>query len=261
IWLPWLPAALNQVANLRRAELIGGNERGVVGAGTTTVPTSWQAVLELAQIATNGLLWLYLPIVIVGVILLWRRTNYRLALAWAVGAPALSFLINTVAAVYTPRYVLYMVVGVAVVVGASLAALPIRRARWPLLLGLAAVSLWVVPGQFPDRTPYRDLYRKVNAAVQPGDVILFDHADAESRFTVWQIREYLNRALWRNRLDTVEEALAYPRVWFVTQDWFDPDVQADFHAIESSHPLQLVIGDCTSDWCYLIQLLEAPEQP
>lgn len=262
LWLPWLPAAFNQVANLRRAELIGGNERGVIGAGTTTVPTSLEAVLELAQMATNGLLWLYFPILILGMVLLWRRTNYRLALAWAVGAPALSFMLNTVAAIYTPRYVLYMVVGVAVVIGAALAAIPLRRIGWLLLLGLMGVSLWVLPGQFPNRTPYRDLYRKVNAAVQPGDVIFFDHADTESRFTVWQIREYLNRSLWRTRLDRVEDTLEYPRVWFVTEDWFDPEVQANFRAIESTHPLQLVIGDCTSDWCYLIQLLEtAPTQP
>ncbi len=259
LWLPWLPSALNQVANLRRVELLGGNQRGVVGAGTTTVTTSLAAVTDLAHTATNSLTPLYLVILLAGMILLWRRANFWLALAWAVGAPTLSFVLNTVAAIYTPRYVLYMVVGLAVTVGASLAALPIGRWRW-LLVSFVALNLLVVPGQFPDRTPYRNLFLRISAAAQPGDVIFFDQADADSRFLQWQVRQYLVRDLRQNRVTTADEALEYPRVWYVTNDWFNPQVRANFERIEASHPLQQVYGDCTSAWCYLAQLLAVPAE-
>lgn len=262
LWLPWLPAALHQVENLRRVELLGGNQRGVVGAGTTTVITSWDAVVDLAQTATGGLPWLYIPLIIAGVLLLWRREQYRLALVWGVGAPALSLALNTVAAVYTPRYVLYMVIGVAVMAGAGLAALPLGRVRWTALVVLMTVSLWVIPGQLPNRTPYRDLFLRVGEMAQPGDVIFFDQQTTDSRFVQWQVRHYLPRELRQNRAETIEEARAHQRVWYVTDDWFNPRVQDNFRSIEADHPLQRVFGDCTSDWCYLIQLLEAnPGQP
>ena len=258
LWLPWLPSAFNQVANLRRVETLGGNQRGIVGAGTTTVPTSLQAVVDLAQTATNGFAPLYVVILLVGAFFLWRRANFWLALVWAVGAPALSLLINTVAAIYTPRYVVYMVVGLCVLVGAALAVLPIGRLRWLLLAAFMALNLLAVPGQFPNRTPYRDLFQRVTAAAQPGDVIFFDQSSADTRFVQWQTRHYLRGGLRRNRVLTVEEALEHKRVWFVTDDWFNPQVRENFDRIEATHPLQQVYGDCTSDWCYLIQLLEAP---
>ena len=48
------------------------------------------------------------------------------------------------------------------------------------------------------------------------------------------------------------------RVWYITSDWFEGDTQARFHALEQSHPLQTVLGDCTRYWCFLSQLMEAP---
>ena len=109
LWLPWLPSALFQVGNVRAAELTGGNVRGVVGAGTTTVITSWTAVADLAGWVSNGWPLLYVAALLIGAALLWQRTGWWLALAWAVGVPALSLLLNTVIAIYTPRYVVYLV--------------------------------------------------------------------------------------------------------------------------------------------------------
>ena len=260
IWLPWLPWAFNQIANVRQAEEMGGNERGLLGAGSTTLPTSWTTVNDLAALATNGLTLLYIALLLIGLIYLWRNANYLLALLWAIGVPALSLLINPLIAIYTPRYVVYMTVGVALAVGASLASLPLPRLRIPALLVVVALSSWFLPQHLPEgRTPYRDLFREVSAQAQPDDVIFFDRsADAGTRFVRWQIDAYLDPQLSSNRVQSVAEAQRYRRVWYVTADWFNPDERANFEAIEASHPLQYVAGDCTSNWCYLLQLLEAP---
>lgn len=258
LFLPWMPSALNQIRILRAAEVVGGNERGAIGIGTTTRITSVESITHLTDLATNGLGLLYAALLIGGLFLLWRHRNYRLALAWAVGVPALSFLLNLVIAVYTPRYVVYLVVGLSIAEGAALAAFP-RRMRVPALVAVVALSLWMLPGQsadlMPNRIPYRDLFRRVSALAQPGDVIYFDQRGADDHFMRWQIAHYLPPALVESRTETVEEAMTHQRVWFVTDDWFNERVQARFKRIEQSHPLQQVIGRCDRGWCYLIQLL------
>jgi hypothetical protein len=242
-------------------ELAGGNQRGVVGAGTTTVITSPEAVAELADLATNDVAWLYLAVLVVGVGLfaLRRESNHRLfwlALAWAIGAPALSFLLNFVIAIYTPRYVVYMVIGLAIAVAAVIASQP-TRLRYPLLAVTLAVTLWGLPGQRDDlmanRIPVRDLYRRASESVQPGDVIFFDQRNVDDNFFRWMIRTYLSRTF--TRVESVAEAATHDRVWFVTDNLNNAQVQERFRQIEQNHPLQQVIGKCDSDWCYVIQLL------
>lgn len=258
LWSPWFPSFLNQIKNLRDAELVGGNARGIIGAGTTTEPTSPEAVARLAQVATNGQIALYGAALVVGLVALRRQVNYRLALAWAFGVPALSLLINLVAAIYAPRYILNFIIGLALVIGAGLAAIP-SRGRWAALVGFAAVSLWAMPSQLPkNRVPYRDLAASLAAASQPGDVLFYDRAN--ERDDIWQreIQRQLSPELRAAAMSSVEAAEAARRVWFITADWFDPGVQAHFKTIEQTHPLQKVFGDCTSSWCFLIQLLEAP---
>lgn len=259
LWLPWFPWAVNQVGNLRQAELSGGNQRGIVGAGTTTVPTSLDTVIDLLTYATNGSIVLYLVILASGFALLRRQRNYRLALMWGVGAPALSFLLNMAIAVYTPRYVLYMVIGFGLLIGAALAALP-GRGRLLALAAVVLLSIWTLPGQLPQRTPYRDLYQRVSAQARPNDVIFFDHADAGARFVRWQIDHYLAPELFENRAGSLENARQQRRIWYaVNEEWvYNPEVKPRFAQLERTHPVQTVIGDCTSAWCYLIQLMEAP---
>ncbi|HLV33959.1 MAG TPA: glycosyltransferase family 39 protein [Spirillospora sp.] len=262
IWLPWLPFAFYQVLNVRRAEMIGGNARGLIGAGSTTQPTSLSAVLNLAHVATNGQVVLYALLVLIGAVFLWRRAAYRLALVWALGVPAVSLLVNLVVAVYLPRYVVYMVIGLALLVAAGLAQFP-RYARWPALVAVAVVSLWFLPASLPaSRVPLRDLYQQVSAAAGPDDVIFFDSGGWGDGFVRAQIRRYLDPDLLARRVQSIEEAVAQRRVWYVTDDeWRSDATRARFEQIERSHPLQQIIGRCDRDWCYLLQLLEAPPNP
>ncbi len=261
IWLPWLPFAIYQVIHVQQAEVTGGNARGFFGAGSTTEPTSIEAALRLARLATNGQLLLYGALLIVGVALLWRKANYRLALVWAFGVPAMSMLVNLAVAVYVPRYVVYMVLGVGLVAGAGLAVLP-TRARWPGALLAVIISLIALPDQLPVRVPLRDLYREVSAAALPEDVIYFDSGGLGDGFVRGQVRRYLDPDLWARRVSSIEEARQHRRVWYVTdEEWRFDYTRERFAQIERDHPLQEIIGQCDRDWCYLLQLLEAPPQP
>jgi hypothetical protein len=114
------------------------------------------------------------------------------------------------------------------------------------------------------RVPLRDLFRQVSAAARPDDRIYFEAGGLGAGFTRGQIRRYLDPDLWARRVLTVEEAADDRRVWFVAgEDWRTDATRARFAQIEQTHPLQQIIGDCNRDWCYLLQLLEAPpnDQP
>lgn len=261
IWLPWLPFAVYQVIHVRQAEMVGGNERGLLGAGSTTEPTSLEAALRLARLATNGQLLLYGLLLIVGLIYWWRKANYRLALAWAFGVPAMSMLVNLAVAVYVPRYVVYMVLGVGLVAGVGLAVLP-TRIRWPGALLAVAIGLVTLPDQMPARVPLRDLYREVSAAALPEDVIFFDSGGLGDGFVRGQVRRYLDPDLWARRVTSIEEARQHRRIWYVTdEEWREDYTREHFAQIERDHPLQEIIGQCDQDWCYLLQLLEGPPLP
>jgi hypothetical protein len=259
IWLPWVPAVVNQITILRQGEILGGNARGIIGSGATTMPTSWRAISELIAIATNGLWPLYALVLAVSLWFGWRRRNYRLALVWALGVPVVSMAFNLFLAIYTPRYVVYLVLGLALILAFAFAALPWRRLSVGLLLAFTGVSLMNVPTQLPPHIPYRELFGEVSRLAQPGDVIFIDQPQTrDSDYQQWILGRYLRPDLRENRVYTVEDALPHRRIWHVTEHWMDDAVRDRFRQIEAGHPLQFSMGNCTSAWCYHVQLLEGP---
>jgi 4-amino-4-deoxy-L-arabinose transferase-like glycosyltransferase len=266
-WLLWFPNFLTQFQHIREVELASGMSRGVAGSGATTQATSIEAIWQLVQLATNGQPGLYGLIFGVSVYFGWRRGGYRLAFTWALGLPLIAFTFNLVVAVYTPRYIVNFVIGLALVLAVGFAALP-RRIRWGGLAVFAAVSLWALPGQLPkDIIPYRDLFIRLEAESQPGDVLFFDKGNQEDRVFQWQGRHIFSAEFLAARTIVYEtdEALAARarRIWHVTAFWFNEDVSASFQRIEQTHPRQGGWGQCDVNWCYLIQLLVAPpwDQP
>lgn len=270
LWLPWLPILISQIQTLQRLE--AETSRGI-GIANTTEPTSLTAVVDLVTVITNGQPGLYVLALLIGIAYLWRSASYRLTLLWGIGVPVIALTLNLVASVYTQRYVTYLAVGLALVMGAGLAAWgPLitrtlnhqdaklaRKLSVTALLGFAAINLWTLPSQLPtDRIPYRDLLRSLSAAAQPDDVIFFDQADTNDNFAQWQYRHYLSAELRENAISSLEDALKARRIWHITAHWFDEAVGANFEEIEWTHPRQSGFGKCDRDWCYLIQLMEAP---
>jgi uncharacterized membrane protein len=258
LWLPWFPSFLSQFGRIRSVEVAAGEARGLAGSGATTQATSLEEIIRLAESATNGLFWLYVLVLVIGFIYWWRKDGYRLALIWAVGVPAITFLVNLVAAVYTPRYIINFVIGLALVLAAGLGRLS-GRVRWLALAGFTAVNLWVLPTQMPnDVVPYSLLYRQLAEAWQPGDVVLFDQGGWGDGLMQWQWRHHSTPEMRLLATDKTEQALTARRVWHVAGDWLNEDVQANFRQIEGTHPRQTGFGGCDIHWCYVIQLMEAP---
>ncbi len=259
LWLPWLPVFVGQVATLKRIESETGAFRGL-GIGNTTEPTTLDTIWRFVLLISNGQPLLYGLPLLAGLVYGRRRGNYTLALAWALLVPALNLAVNLVASVYTPRYLSYVAVGVALAVGAGLAALP-KATRWWALAVFAVVSLWALPSQLPnDRTPLRRVFQTVSALAEPGDAVYFTRADDAGLFTRWQIDHYLAPELRANQLDSFAQALDTRAVWFITGEYFHPEVQARFHELEATHPLQAVAGSCNPEWCYLAQRMMGPPQ-
>lgn len=278
LWLPWLPTFLLQNATLRRLAAEAGNAYGAgIGTPVTTRFTNLQTIADLVVLSTNGQVAIYALVLLAGAIYGWRRKAYWLVLLWAFGAPALSLLVNLVAAVYNPRYVAYLTVGLALALGVGLAslALPLgagmkrigglaqtslllRTLGMLIVLTFFGLSLLALPGTVPVRIPYRDIFRQMSAQAEPGDVVYFRQGGEGDNLVQWNMDAYLSPTFSVISDYDLAEAERARRVWFLTGDLFDERVKSDFAALEPSHPVQTVIGQCDRRWCYVAQLMEAP---
>ncbi len=256
-WLPWLPVFIGQVRHV--GALVEESQTRIPGLGmaATTLPTDLPTLSRFALLATNGLPLLYALLLLAGLLLLRRERRYWLAAAWGVGVPLAAFLLNLIVPVYEPRYVVVLVPGLGLLVGASLAALPGRWKAAALPVFCLAALLTVQSG-IPQRVPLRDYLQALEAALRPGDAVyLYDMT--LDWMAAYHYRHYAPTALESLILATVDQQQddALPRcVWFVTDDWFNPQVRARFEQIEDRRPLQQIIGDER----YLLQRLCAPPE-
>jgi hypothetical protein len=259
LWLPWFPSFLTQFENIRTVELTSGTARGAAGSGATTQSTSIESIINLVQLATNGQVILYGFILAISLIYGWRKGSYRLALVWAFGLPLVAFVLNLFVAVYTPRYIVNFIIGFALILAVGFAVFP-SRIRWGILLLFAGISLWALPSQLPDDIiPYQRLFRDMSLASKPGDKVLLDQANYnEAKVMQWQMLHVVPESLRVDTTDQIDKVMSARRIWYVTGHWLTDDVQANYRLIEQTHPRQTGFGQCNSQWCYLIQLMEAP---
>jgi hypothetical protein len=258
-WLPWIAILYGQLRFIAFSENVGLN--------IPTLPTNTETILGLAQLSSNGLLWLYLPLLLLGFVLLWRKAGYRIALFWLIVSPALVLLINRWATIYNIRYTSFFIPAIGLAVGAAIAALhsgekskrswQSSRLAWIVLLLTASLSLYTLPSHIPSYTPYRHLFQELSPEVREGDVLFTNHT-ADDTYLEDQLNRYLPPELLANRVTTVEEAQAARRVWYLTDSLYDDGVQAAFHELEATHRLWGVFGQCKSEWCYVAQLMVAP---
>jgi len=264
LWLPWLPIFISHVILLRNSGIEGGTARGVAGIGVSTLVTTPENIGKLIDAATNGLWGLYLAILLTGALLFARRRAYWLALIWSILTPALYLIANFIAAVYAPRFVSFALLGVGVALGAVFTQVPMRWRGLPIRLG--AISLFVLVNlatfatqpTIPPRVPMRDVFAGINASARPGDVLLFKLGGEDDPYMDFMERAYLMPDLVDTITADQAAASVLRRIWFITGDWFNDDVQTAFARLEVTHPLQQVIGDCTRAYCYLAQLMQAP---
>ncbi|MET8336634.1 glycosyltransferase family 39 protein [Streptosporangium canum] len=105
-----------------------------------------------------------------------RPSLVGVAVPWAVLPVVLSLLISQIHPVYSPRYVLFAVPGLALLAGAGLAALRRTPATWAVLAALVAFSVTAHlavrgPANRPD--DLRTLAAELSAQERPGDAVLY----------------------------------------------------------------------------------------
>jgi hypothetical protein len=263
---PWIPRFMYQVELLRQITTEAGQAYGAgVGAFATAIRTTPEAAGQLLALATNGHWAVYAGLLIVGTV--WaaqriqRRRLYGLALLWGVGVPALVLTVNIAFGVYSQRYIAYLTLGLALAAAAGLVGVGDlwRRLKvgWAVVAIFAALNAATFSAYLPVRTPHRDIYRAMLPQVQAEDAVFIIGPTAYEPVARWQMQQYLTPPIYERSLAALDGAQPR-RIWFITDDWFNADVQAQFHRLEQTHPLQFVAGDCTRAWCYLAQLMEAP---
>ncbi|WP_156045344.1 hypothetical protein [Herbidospora cretacea] len=167
----FVQAMLIAAAALAPLAVLAAGQRGVQ-LGWLRPPT-WAALPALAQ-EVMGSRWAIIPLL--GLAAFGARGALgRVAGAWALLIP-LSMLVSLVYPIYSPRYVLFALPGLALLAGAGLDRLRPRPLTWVALALLVALTvpkhLWL---RAPDHRP--DDLRSMAAAllerVRPGDRVLY----------------------------------------------------------------------------------------
>ncbi|MFQ3566469.1 MAG: glycosyltransferase family 39 protein [Aggregatilineales bacterium] len=258
LWLPWFPTFIGQVILLRELSAQAGIAYAS-GLGTphTTAATNLATIQQLAALAFNGQTVLYAVVLAAAIAQGWRQRRLWLAVGWGIGVPALALAVNLFAAVYAPRYIAYLTGGLALLLAVGLLS---SWSRWrAFAFGVFfIVSLWGLPDQLPERAPLRDIFRALSAAAAPGDVVYFQRGGEEDDLVNWNAAAYLWPEAIIQRGGPAEAVAGARRVWFITGELLTEPVQQIFLALERTHPVQQVIGDCKREWCYVAQLMEAP---
>ncbi len=273
LWLPWFPVFVRQLQH--EGTFVTDSLLPGVGKAGSTLPTTPASVGAFLSLLTNGLPLIIALLLTAG---LWwgirraapsRPRRVGLIALWALGIPALTFAINLGVPIYEPRYIAYIVPGMALLIAASLQVLPGRAQRVTggalLLLGLLTVGSAPVPG-----AAIREHTRALEAAFQPGDIVLTrglpDTGIARYHFTHYA--PTAAAALYAEDGGTAGTYLQpwegtdadLPRcVWFGTSNWNDQAVQARFAALEADRPQLMTAG--APDGFLFQRLCLPPEEP
>ncbi len=259
VWLPGILILYNQLIWISFGEIGGLN--------IPTKPTNLQTILELAQVSSNGLWWLYGGIILAGLILLWRKRFFWLAIAWLILSPGIVLLINLEATIYNVRYTSFFIPAIGLTIGSIIAALPLARfgrwINWLLLIIICGLSLYNLQAYIPVRVPYRHIFEDVSIHYEEGDV-LYALPLHEDIYLEDQYNRYLPASLVDNRVFPIDEVISNRRIWFITNFFLEDDVQNRFRSLENTHRVWYVAdkSECSRAYCYIAQLMiAAPHEP
>lgn len=268
--LPWLPALYNQIV-VERMRTANPNAP-FVGKFGSTDPTSLESIVGFLNDYTAGQPAFALLLAALGILLYAgtrasRKTWHWLAAAllWLLLTAALFFTVNLVIPVYHPRYPLYVLPALALLVGFAVYALREKRARLGLLGLVAAVGLVTHTAAFlQPKTPHEAMLRTIAERYYPGDRIWYNFAFGGLGSSLQEEVDYYLQTefpqlkpemfVWDAPNDYADVE-AVPRVWDVRPYWIPvPDVALP----------ELVDGRWLTETysfdAYTVSLYEAPPQ-
>ncbi len=214
--------------------------------------TNVDNALRFLNYNSYGVSGILLTAVLVGVANARTRRYALLALCgWAVPL-AVMLALNLRFTLFVDRYMLFIAVAVVLSVVLGVAAIRTRVLRVVAAVAVLLVAAWQMPNWLKVYPPVHDLYRVIYDEWQAGDVV-FNDVWAEER----NIAYYWNR--WS---DTLPPMITQPkdmppppqRVWYINDNLFRDHVRRYFDAIEVTHTLASVWGQCNNTWCFTVHL-------
>ncbi len=176
---------------------------------------------------------------------------------WGVGVPVYAYVTRYSSGLFGPRYLLFTVPAMLMVLGLGLAQLP-RRALWvgTALLVYMALAPWHPFDYRPlyrnGDYPVRDLIRYFDTHFQAGDTLVIDPSLDDPTNLSWWYYEQVYFPL--GKIPRAKDGYqAGPRVWhLVRQGEIDQDV---LHSVEEE---RLQTGEFWGPWYFIATLYEGP---
>jgi uncharacterized membrane protein len=249
---PWLPTFLRHYEHLRR--VVRPLDERVALSPAPTILTTPENVQKFIDLNTVGLGASMLLILLLALALQRWRTEAVLAAVVFVVPTAVIFGVNTNISIMVERYMLFVVWGPILLLMAGWALLKPVWLRLPAvvlsIVGLAALA----PRWHTAYPPVREVWRSIYADWQPEDVIVYDNFDDTHKYL--RPAHYLPADFSGFAAVPPEEAVRHKRVWHVTDNIFDPTVNANLDFLKQHFRIVRVYGECSARRCFVGQLLE-----
>lgn len=216
VWRWWLPAGFAILLTL--PELVRKFSVAVIrtqATSSTILNPFVDAVADMFRIWTINAPVVWLALIVLAVVLLARsprRTGIAL-LTWTL-LPTFLYISNPILGFFNVRYAWWVMVGMALLLGVGLAALP-RLGRWAVAAVFGVLMLLPIPlnqYQIP-QPPLGTAFDWLRGKARPGDVVLID---PNCGCGAPEVFDYYSRVYFPAGLPFVTQADDYRRIWYVT---------------------------------------------
>jgi len=221
IWHWWLPSTLTAIAAIPQivSKWEGFATRTIVYRNMQLPPLP-QAVRDLAAVFTGPtFLWWVILFVLASVLIIFRRSirPQLFALAIWVCTPVGVYLLQDRLGLFqSPKYLWWVLPGLAVWIGWGLSRLPNMARR---VVGVVLVVAMFWPTALDAHQPplaFDTAFQGLRNSLQPDDVILIDPNCDCKHTEAW---DYYMRLYFPNGLRFVNDPARARRVWYVSRDW------------------------------------------
>lgn len=259
VWRWWLPGlvtgALLLPEALAKADIVLSGSR-LDATQALELPPLPTALADLFELATGELAAIWAALALVSAVAILARGGRMrgqelIWMLWTIGGAVVLYVTNPLTGFFRLRYGLWLLVGLAVWIGAGVAHLP----RWGQVVaaGVLAAGLLVPlsPAALHDSVgapPMMMVFDWLRTQVRWGDVMVVDEA-VDAPPEAW---DYYTRLYFPHGLTFVHAPADQRRVWFATVDGSeDPVLSA---AVREGR----VPGRYVGPWNFLVRLYEGP---
>jgi hypothetical protein len=257
VWRWWLPGLM--LAAVTVPHLIAKREtfatRTIMYQGLQLAPLP-EALLNLATtFAGPAFPWLALLFAAASVLILARRAlnpQVFVLAVWALMPVAVYLLQNRLGLFQSPKYLWWVLPGLALWIGWGLSRLP--RTAYCLAL-VSLVGVMFLPNTLDARQPalqFDTSFKLLRQYLRAGDVVMLDPRCQCSDTESW---DYFMRLYFPNGLPFVTDPVGHPRIWYVERSW-DKDEK-----LEQSVARGRIAGVFFGPPTLLFRLYEGPPDP